>query len=144
MRDFIHFDFLLGMPSSWKDYSIVTLCGPPNDGFSPNIAIMREQLEFQLDSEAYAMNQLASLRKELESDGYKVHEESSTMLGGTMAYRRIHSFRITGTDAEVTQLQVYVIKNSEAITITCSNLSSWFEQTKSAFLESLDAFAFRQ
>ncbi len=42
--------------------------------------------------------------------------------------------------AELIQLQVYVVKNMEAITITCTNLAGRFDQTRPMFLEALNQF----
>ena len=140
MQDFAHNDFVIGFPAHWMDSSVVILSGPPNGGFSPNVTITRERLEFQLDCTAYARNQLAMLRQELAPAGYKVIEEGVLQLAGINAYQRIHTFRVADADAQVTQLQVYVVKGAEAVTITCSHLAPWFDQMRPVFTEAIHRF----
>jgi hypothetical protein len=143
MQNFTHYDFSIGIPSRWADASVVIMVGPPNDNFSPNITIVREQIDFKLSATEYAANQLASLKDELSELNYQVVEESPRKLEGLDAYQRIHTFLEPNINAKVMQLQVYVIKNKEVITMTFTNLAHRFEQTKPSFLEALNNFKWK-
>ena len=143
MADFVHYDFSIGMPPRWIDSSVVIMAGPPNDGYSPNITISREQLDFQLSSDEYAAGQLLALQQGLAEQNYKVVEESTLTLGEMRAFQRVHRFEVAEDDLRITQLQVYVVRGSEAITITCTNISEWFDQTRPAFLDAIQRFHWR-
>ncbi len=140
MRDFVHNDFALGLPDGWADASVVVVAGAPNDGYSPSITITREQLEYEVDAYQYATAQLKSLQDELARDGFQVREEGAFALPGLVAYRRVHSFDIPDLGVAVTQMQVYVTKGAEAITLTCTNLSEHFPQTLETFLAAVRQF----
>ncbi len=143
MQEFVHNDFVIGFPSRWIDSSVVILAGPQNDGYSPNITITRERLEFQLTAAEYAANQLMVLRQDLSQEGYQVVEEGPLPLAGMTAYQRIHTFRMSDVNLQLTQMQVYVVKGREAITITCTNTAGWFDRTKPIFMEAIKQFKWR-
>jgi hypothetical protein len=143
MRDFFHYDFIIGIPPRWIDSSVVVLAGPPNDGYSPNINISREQLSFRLTPAEYAATQLVALQQGLAAQKYKVIEEGPTTLGDVDAFQRLHRFEVETDNVRITQLQVYVVKGHEAITITCTNLSEWFDQTKPMFIDAIERFRWR-
>jgi hypothetical protein len=140
MQDIAHFDYIIGLPPRWLDASVVVLVGPPNDNYHPNITITREPLEFQMNASEYAANQLSGLHAELDSAGYRVLEEGSITIGGLTAYQRLHTFQMPEAGLEITQLQLYLVRGKEALTITCTNLSHWFEQTRPLFMEALERF----
>ena len=140
MREFVHNDFALGLPDGWVDASVVVLAGAPNDGYSPSITITREQLDYEVDAYQYATKQLKSLQDELAQDGFQVQEEGAFALPGVSAYRRVHSFDIADLGVTITQMQVYVTKGAEAITLTCTNLSDWFPRTLETFLAAVNRF----
>lgn len=143
MADLVHYDFSIGMPQRWIDSSMVVIAGPPNDGYSPNITISREQLDFRLTPAEYAAGQLLALQQGLAEQNYRVVEESPLALGGMEAFQRIHRFEVAEDDLRITQLQVYFVRGSEALTVTCTNLSEWFDQTRGTFLDALQRFNWR-
>ncbi len=143
MQEMIHYDYAIGMPQRWIDASVVVIVGPPNDGYSPNITITRERLDFPMTSVEYAGNQLPALQRELENEGYEVVEEGPLALGNLEAYHRVHTFRMSDIGLEVKQLQVYIVSGTDAITITCTNLTHLFENTKPTFLEAIKRFGWR-
>lgn len=143
MQEFSHYDFAVGLPQGWMDASVVVVAGPPNDGYSPSITITREQLEFQMDVSQYATKQLSALHKELSQDAYRVKEEGLLPLNGVSAYQRTHSFDISDMGVEVTQLQIYIIKEQTALTLTCTNLTEWFDRTKPIFMDAIRQFRWR-
>lgn len=140
MQELIHGDWTIGLPDKWLDNSIVIFNGPPNDGFSPNITVLREPLTYLLSAEEYASNQLAGLMEEFNDQNYQVLEEGTVKLGELPAYYRIHSFLMDDSDSELTQMQVYVVRGMEAITITFTHLSQWFSLQRQVFLDSLSLF----
>ena len=143
MQDFFHYDFIIGIPQRWIDSSVVVMSGPPNDGYSPNIAVNRETLQFQLSVAEYASEQLVQLQQGLAEQKYKVVEETSISLGGLEAIQRTHKFEVEEDNLRIIQMQVYVIKGSDAITITCTNLAEWFDHTKPIFMEAIRQFRWR-
>lgn len=143
MQEMVHFDYTIGLPPRWIDASVVVIVGPPNDNYNPNITITREPLDFQMSASEYAANQLAGLHAELDSVGYQVLEENPLSIGGLPAYLRVHTFQMPEAELEVTQMQVYLVRGKEALTITCTNLSHWFEQTRPLFMEALQRFRWR-
>jgi hypothetical protein len=140
MREFVHNDFALGLPDGWADASVVVVAGTPNDGYSPSITITREQLDYEVDAYQYATRQLKDLQEELAQSGFQVREEGAFALPGVSAYRRVHSFEISDLAVSVTQMQVYVIRGAEAVTLTCTNLSEWFPRTLQTFLDAVKQF----
>lgn len=142
MQEFIHDDFSIGLPDRWIDTSVIALAGPPDRGFSPSITITREKLEFQLKIEEYAANQLAAIKEEFDENDYEVTEESAIQLSGLPAYQRIHEFDIT-EEIRAKQMQIYVIKGDEAITITYTSTDEGFDGSRSLFLETLRQFRWK-
>lgn len=134
MREFVHDDFKLSIPEEWADASVVVAAGPPNDGYSPSITVTREHLEYEVNASQYAARQLESLQEEMAQGGYQVREEGPFTLPGLSAFQRVHAFRVDDLGVEITQLQVYVTKGRQALTLTCTNLSDWFDQTRPTFL----------
>jgi len=140
MREFKHGDWTIGFPDEWLDSSLIVLSGPPAGGFSPNITVIRDYLTFTMSAQQYADNQLPELRAELADQQYEVVDEGSIKLGISDAYYRIHTFMTEDNDAELMQLQVYVTRGQEAITITCTHLRYWFEQMQETFWEAVKMF----
>ncbi|GBC93870.1 hypothetical protein HRbin15_02372 [bacterium HR15] len=140
MQEMHHYDYTIGLPQRWIDASVVVMVGPPNDNYSPSITITRDYLDFAMSASEYAANQLVGLKTELGGVGYRVVEEGTTTIGGLPAYQRLHTFQMPEGGFEITQLQVYVVRGREAITITCTNLSQWFEQTRPLFAGALQQF----
>lgn len=143
MSDFVHNDFTMSLPPRWIDSSVVVLSGPPNDGYSPNISVNREKLDFQLSVAEYAAEQLLQLQQGLAEQKYRVVEEIALSLGGLDAIQRTHRFEVEEDDLQIMQMQVYVVKGSEAITVTCTNLAEWFDRTKPIFMEAINQFKWR-
>ena len=142
MRDFTHNDFSIGLPDRWIDTSIIAIAGPPDRGFSPSITITRERLEFQLNIEEYAANQLAALEDQLGENDYEVVEEGEMQLNFSAAYSRIHTFDVSD-EIRAKQMQIYVIKGNEAITITCTSTDEGFKNSKMLFLEAVRQFQWK-
>ncbi|MGI9067364.1 MAG: DcrB-related protein [Pyrinomonadaceae bacterium] len=140
MLDFVHNDFTIGFPARWIDSSLVVLAGPPNDGYSPNITISREKLNFNLTTAEYAASQLVALREGLADQHYEVLEETPLTLGDMSAFERVHKFDVAEDNLRIIQLQVYLVKSNEALTITCTNLSDWFDRTKPHFRDAIRQF----
>lgn len=141
MQEITHADWTIGLPDKWIDNSIVIFNGPPNDGFSPNITVLRELIAHPLSAEEYAANQLAGLMEEFNDQNYQVLEEGRVQLGGLAAHYRVHTFLMDDNSTELTQMQVYVVRNLEAITITFTHLSHWFALQRQVFLDSLEMFS---
>lgn len=143
MRDLFHYDFSIGLPERWLDSSVVVMAGPPNDGYSPNITVNRETLDFRLSVAEYAANQLLQLQQGLVEQKYKLVEEIPLSLGGVDAIQRTHRFEVSEDNLKVMQMQVYAVKGNEAITITCTNLAEWFDRTRPTFVEAIQQFRWR-
>lgn len=141
MQEFIHHDFSIGLPDRWIDTSVIALVGPPDRGFSPSITITRERMEFQLKLEEYAANQLAALEEEFAENDYEVLNEGAFQLS-VPAYQRTHEFDVT-EDIRARQMQVYVVKGDEAITITCTSTDKGFDDSKKLFLEAVKQFRWK-
>jgi hypothetical protein len=144
MKEFSHHDFSIGLPPRWIDSTVVVLAGPPNEGYSPNITVTREQLEFRLSVEEYAAEQLIALRQGLAEKSYKVLEEGPLSLGPAGAFQRVHRFEVEEEGLRITQLQIYLVRGGEALTITCTHRSEWFEQLKPQFMEAARMFHWRE
>jgi hypothetical protein len=143
MQDFHHYDFTIAMPDRWIDATVVVIAGPPAGSYSPNITINREQLTFHLSAAEYAATQLAQLQQALEQQKYKVSDEALLSLGELSAFQRTHTFEVAEDNTRVMQLQVYVVKDKEALTITCTNLAERFEETRPTFQEVIRSFRWR-
>jgi hypothetical protein len=140
MQEFRHNDLVLGFPPRWIDASVVAIAGPPNGEYSPSIAVIRERLEFRLTLSEYANNQLAALQQALEVQNYSVLQEGTVALPELTGYQRIHTFVLEESGMQVTQMQLYFVRNTEAITITCTHASVWFERAKPTFMEAINQF----
>ncbi len=143
MQQIQYNDFLVGQPSDWIDSSHVILIGPARNNYSPNITIVRENLESQRSSQEYAAEQLPKLQQQFQNKNYEIIKEEPFTLGNLSVYQRIHTFSMPELEAEIKQWQIYVIaKNNDAITITCTDKVETFEQSYTTFAEAVQQFSF--
>jgi hypothetical protein len=145
VRKLNHHDLGIGFPPGWLDDSVVSLTGPPREGYSPSITITREELESEISAAEYAANQLRELEEGAVGIEYRLHgdEPFPLPIAGVTAHRRLQAFFIAEMGLEVMQMQVYVVKGFEAVTITCTDTAGQFAATKATFLEAVRMFTWQ-
>jgi hypothetical protein len=57
--------FALPLPDGWEDRTVVTIAGPDDQGFAPNIVVTRERLCDHMGLGAFSQGWLARLRDEV-------------------------------------------------------------------------------
>ena len=137
----MHNQLQIGKPDGWRDSSTLLLLGPPNDGYSPSLMVTRDPEPGASDAAGYAQAQLETLQKQLAEQGYTVEEEGKAEVAGRPAYRRIHRFNEPMQQIAVTQIQVHLIVNDQVITLTATDRSEQFPQTRATLLAAIEAFA---
>lgn len=143
MHELNHDDFTIGLPADWTDDSVIVISGPLNGEHTPSITITREHLKSQLSSVDYGKAQLSFLYQELEGTDFNVIEEGNISLAGLIAYHRIYTFFVADINMRVIQMQVYVVKGIEAMTITCTDAAESFDHNKPVFLDAVRQFKWR-
>lgn len=142
MEKFRHGQWAVGIPEDWSDASTVALVGPPRDGFSPNITVTVEALDKKCSAQEYAGQELEKLRGALQGRQYQVHQEGFTEVGEAKAYQRIHSFLPENVNRRVRQIQVYLIEDGRAVTLTGSDLEEKFEESRDTLSQAIQEFSF--
>lgn len=125
--------FVMGRPDGWLDLSTLVFAGPPRGDFSPSITVSRERLDRLVTAQQYAANQLSGLREEFGGLGLEFLGEGPIELHNASAWQRVHSFRMPDSAVVVRQWQTYVIRGDTAITVTCTDTESAWEQTLPTF-----------
>ncbi len=139
MREFIYNDFVIGFPANWLDFSTVTLAGPPNNDFSPNIVVTRDLIDTPMTADEYAAVQLSNLQQTLTE--FELVSEETLHLGHVPAYQRIYRFTMDDENSiRLQQIQVYIVKGTEVLVITATNLVEWFPTTEPLFMEAIRRF----
>jgi hypothetical protein len=142
METFRHGQWVVGIPEGWSDASTVALVGPPREGFSPNITVTVQALEKKCSAQEYAGQELEKLRGALQGRQYQVHQEGFTTIGDVKAYQRIHSFLPENMNRRVRQVQVYLIEQGRAVTLTGSDLEEKFEESRDTLTQAIHEFSF--
>lgn len=138
-----HYDYEFCVPDNWFDGSTVVWLGQPQQGYCPNVTITRDYLDAMKTSDGYSSDVLAALSEQFADSGYKVLSESAlTVSGGIQACGRVHSFNVEKIGFRIQQWQVYVVKDKEAITITCSDRQESFSQNAGIFESIINSFKF--
>jgi hypothetical protein len=115
-------------PSNELDITTVaiTLADSPSGAFAPNINVIVQNVETNLD--AYAHRQL----EELESIGWEVVEQSRRQIGGTSALRTRARGSLQGMAVEF--LAVAIIQNEKkAFVLTCTTTREQFPVYEAEF-----------
>ena len=142
MEQFRHGEWTIGLPEGWDDASTVTLVGPPEDDFSPNIVVTSEALSEEMSPAEYAAIQKEELEGTLEPFEYSSVEEGPMDMPQGAAHRLVHDFMSPAGDFKVGQMQVYVLREGRAWTITATDLAERLQQSLPVFVEAVRQFRF--
>jgi hypothetical protein len=115
-------------PSDELDLTTVaiTLAASPSGAFAPNINVIVQNVETNLD--AFAQRQL----QELKSIGWEVVEQSHRQIGGRSALRTRARGSLQGLDVEF--LAVAIIQNEKkAFVLTCTTTRDQFPEYEAEF-----------
>jgi hypothetical protein len=115
-------------PSNELDLTTVaiTLAGSPSGAFAPNINVIVQNVETNLD--AFAQRQL----EEMESIGWEVVEQSRRRMGGMSALRTRARGSLQGIEIEF--LSVAIIQNEKkAFVLTCTTTREQFPVYEAEF-----------
>lgn len=107
-------------PKGWNDLTEVILVAPIQDGFRPNLSIVREALEKKEDAAGYAARQLPRLSAALPE--FKSEREGGASYGSLKGYSREHSFALESQ--RYAQLHFYVAFEGTAYTFSLTHLAS--------------------
>ncbi len=142
METLKHHDFKIGMPDGWVDASHVILVGPREEEYSPTITVTREPLEWPISARAYATEKRSELQEQFGPQGYEVLEEAPLQVGGLASFQRTHTWMLPDAEIQITQMQVYLVKEDAAVVVTCTDRSGRFDDRKAAFMEAVQQFEF--
>jgi hypothetical protein len=141
MKTIRHFDYSLGVPNGWIDASVVSFVGPHQDDYSPSMTVTRDYVDSPISPAEYAAVQRRELEAELGDLGFLVLEEGPCSIQDAPAFRRVYTFDLEDI-GKVQQLQVYLVRASDALTITATDLAARFNKSLLQFLQMLDGFRF--
>ena len=128
-------DFTLTLPDEWRDHSTLTFAPETEDEFCRNITINRDHLDAVENIQAYAARQLAELEEALADQNYRLIHDAPMEVDGVEAIMRLHIFDIPDLEVQVQQAQVYLIRDSVALTVTFTERIDRFEAHFQEFLE---------
>ncbi len=132
--------FEIGFPAGWEDRSQVTLVGPPQIGFTPNVQINQEPVPEGVDVFQYFDEQKRELATLPE---FEQVETGDRMLGGVSA--DFHGWRWTVPQGyRIRQLQYVFVRGATVFTVTCSALDDQWDQQSAMFDMMLAQFRFRE
>ncbi len=134
---FIANGFTTDLPDDWQDRSMITLVGPPRDGFAPNAVIMREPVGPRVSIEDYAREQREAALAEIP--GLEIIDERPTRVNGCAAFQRLQRFSAQGRMLQ--QTQTFVLAKGLVFVITCTAALEHFDASIPAFRRLADAFS---
>lgn len=133
---FIANGFTTELPDAWQDRSMITLVGPPKNGFAPNVVIMREEIPLTLSIEEYAKRQRDAATAEIP--GIEVIDERPTVVNGAPAFQRLHRFATQGRTLQ--QAQTYILGRGVVFAITCTATIDNFNESIPSFQQIVNMF----
>ncbi len=143
MAKIIHYDYEFCVPDNWFDGSTVVWLGQSDQGYCPNVTITRDYLDAAKTSSGYSSDVLEALKEQFDDSDYRVLSESGLIVSGDLqACSRIHSFNVEKIGFRIQQWQVYIVKDKEAITITCSDRQESFSKNVGIFESIINSFKF--
>lgn len=132
--------FEIGFPTGWADHSTITMIGPLEPEFSPNVQVNQEALPAGQSAADFFSAQRAEMARDLEE--FKLIDHGERMLGGERAVYHSYSWRIPqGT--LIRQLQVATIRHERLYTVTCSARETTWAGVDAAFDMIVAGFRFR-
>lgn len=136
--------FKIAIPNDWQDNSIVSLVKHVDTAYDPNIAITNDKFFLMNDLHRYVTMQIERYREELVDCNYELLKEGPVALNGLQAYECFHVFTLQDDAASITieQWQVFLVFESEIITITCSDTIDNFKNSYPTFVEILNQFRY--
>lgn len=137
-----HDGWKIGMPEDWVDASNVIIMGPMADDYSPTITVTQEPLDSPTTPRAYATEKRGELQEEFAEQGYEVLEEGPIEVGDESSFQRTHTWMLPGAEIQITQMQVYLVRENTAIVVTATDRSDRFEDVKSTFMDAIEEFEF--
>lgn len=141
MAKITHYDYEFVTPDNWFDGSTVTMLGPHDGGYCPNITVTRNYIDSPMTCEEYSRKAREVMEAQLADAGYEVVLEHEFMLPcGLPAAARIQRFYVEQIDMRISQWQVFVIKEHDAVTLTCSDKVESFTANKPIFEQAVNSF----
>jgi hypothetical protein len=133
---FIANGFTTDLPDNWQDRSMITLVGPPRDGFAPNAVVMRQPVGPRVSIEDYAQEQGQAARAEIP--GLEIIDERPARVNGCPAFQRLQRFSAQGRMLQ--QAQTFILGNGMIFVITCTATLEHFNDSIPTFRRFVDAF----
>jgi len=134
-KEILRNDYSIAVPLNWDDVTTTLIMGPKQGIYGPTLSVVTEKLNKNINIKQYTDEQYQNLVKEI--DNYTLQKEGEYQIEQNIpAYYRIHSFPLPEYGIDVTQIQVYVLKEKDAFIFTASEISSLF-QTKLPMFEEM-------
>ena len=132
--------FEVGYPVGWEDHSTITMIGPLEVQFSPNVQVNQEQLPTGQSASDFFSAQRAEMAKDL--DQFRLLDHGETALGGVRAVYHMYSWRIP-QGVMIRQKQVATIYHDKLFTVTCSAKDVSWDAVDASFDMIAAGFKFR-
>jgi hypothetical protein len=132
-------DIQIGLPARWKNETNIALSGPVEDDFAASIAITRDVFDENISLDDFFPFAGEQLKAGLGEQGYRLISETRTTFAGLPAGQRIYQFNLDNSHTIIQQMQISLVRGSDAITVTCTNLAKNFAKTMPAFKQMLDS-----
>ena len=133
---YIAHGFTTELPDAWQDRSMITLVGPPRNGFAPNAVIMREPVGPRVSIEDYAQAQREAALAEIPA--LEIIDERPTRVNRYAAFQRLQ--RLPAQGRMLQQAQTYILGDRIVFVITCTALLEDFDASIPSFRRLVDAF----
>lgn len=122
-------------PASFTDATMITLLGPPEDGFRANVLVTRDAApEAGLETYVDAQSEDFAAR----APGYALHARAARRLAGREGLTVEQSFD-SGDGTRLRQLQAFVGVGAEIHAISMTHLEARFEAVRPSFEALLDS-----
>lgn len=140
------------LSDAWEDRSIYTFVAPEQSiasalptmaktqGFRPNVVVTREPKGKYERIDAYAKDQLAASQKGLPN--LKVVAEVQLTLAGKAAIKRTFTFVVPQQNAQVQQVQIFMLHGDWLYMVTFSTLPQHFSEHEKMFDEIVSKMSF--
>ncbi len=119
----------IDVPPGWADRTVVTLTGPDDEGFAPNIVVTREPLCDHLGLAGFADGWVARLREEVPVS--EVRRGEQIVVAGQRAQLRRLSWAAAGL--RLVQLAALVVVGQTGHAIVLTALADQSEEAEAIF-----------
>ncbi len=145
LREYEESSYSISYPGNWAKnkgtkFDVIFLA-PRQDDFSANLGITVASLSEEEKSQT--LDEIVNIIKQLQSEDYpeyKVISENHLTVSDKSAFKRVYDWYSSEYKLDVTQIQVFLIKDDTSYIITATSLSDKFDEYEPTFMEMINSF----